>query len=110
MKPKYSIWLAELDAKGVATGAARDLINDIQRPTRLSPFPDGQRLLICHDEGLDVVNVKTGETSPLDWPKLHDPDLPQGQPLIITDAVLRPDGEEVVFSGLRWSGDVDDGA
>jgi len=110
MKPKYSVCVIELDDDGLPAGSARTIIHDIPQPTSLSAFPDGARLLVCHDGGLDILDVDTGEKSAVHWPELRDPELLQGQPLIIRGAVLCPDGDRVAFSGLRWSGEPEDPA
>jgi hypothetical protein len=77
---------------------------------RASWFLDGQRLLLSCADGLHVVNVGDRSVAPLDLPELRDPDLPQGEPLALRDAVLSPDGGKLAFSARRWSGHHEDPA
>jgi hypothetical protein len=108
MQPRYSVWIVGVDEDGSPTLPPRKIAEDIPRPTSLSALPDNERLLVCHEDGPEVVDIETGERLPMKWPELRDPDLPGGVPLMIGDAALRPDGEEVAFSALRWSGKAED--
>jgi len=72
---------------------------------RLSFFPDGRRLLVWHEGGLEVVDVAAKTRQPLALPELHDPDLPQGPPLKLRDPAVSPDGRRLAFSGYRDAGE-----
>ncbi len=75
---------------------------------RLSAFPDNRRLLVWHSKGLDVLDVETRKLTPLGLPELHDPDLPDGKPLVVQEPAVSPDGQQIAFSAVRWSGKPED--
>ena len=75
---------------------------------RLSAFPDNRRLLVWHSKGLDVLDVETRKLTPLGLPELHDPDLPEGKPLVVQEPAVSPDGQQIAFSAVRWSGKPED--
>ena len=87
-------------------------------PERLSPFPDGKRVLISYIGNEyemknlpEIINIETKMRLPLKLPTLLDPDLPKGKPLVPREITVSPDGQQIAFSALRWSGDPkDDGA
>jgi hypothetical protein len=82
----------------------RKIVEDLPEPGRLSWFPDGQRLLVWHEKGLEIVDVAAPKRTPLALPPLHDPDFPEGPSLELHDVVIDPTGTKLTFSGLRWSG------
>jgi hypothetical protein len=77
------------------------LLEGFGKVGRMSFFPDGQRLLVWHEGGLDVVDVEAHTKEPLGLPALHDPDLPGGPELKLQDPVVSPDGTQLAFSGYR---------
>lgn len=100
-------------------GKPEKIIDLDEEPERLSWPPDGRKILVAYksvppffprplDEippnRLDLVDVLTKTKTPLQLPLLRDPDLPQGQPLFVKYAGLRPDGKTISFSAVRWSG------
>lgn len=64
---------------------------------RLSLFPDGKRLLVTTNNGLEIVDVESGVRTPLPLQNLQDPD--SHQPVIVHEAAVSPDGVWIAFSG-----------
>jgi hypothetical protein len=70
------------------------------RLNRLSPFPDGRRLLVTANDGtVEIVTLADGTRHCLPLSSLRDPEA--GARLEVHDATLNPDGTRVAFSG-RW--------
>ena len=85
--------------------APETILTGLGRVRRMSCFPDGDRLLLWHDAGLDVVDVVAKTQTSLDLPDLQDPDMAEAPPLKVREPVLSPDGQRLAFSGLLESGD-----
>jgi len=130
--PKYApdgSWLAFTAREYIGPGSAIDTVclvrmDETEQPaaepqlivtglpalSSLSVFPDAQRLLVCHERGLEVIDLDSRTKFPLKWPSLRDPDLPGDYGVVVREAALSPDGARIAFSGLRWSGNVQDPA
>ncbi|MFW5867867.1 MAG: hypothetical protein ACOCX2_08630 [Armatimonadota bacterium] len=104
-----SIRVARSDVPYWDVPAPEIVLGEVPRVNGLSGFPDG-RLLVSHAEGLGILDPPARQLTPLELGELHDPDLPNGQPLEVRDPVVSPDGTKLAFSGLRWSGDPEDAA
>ncbi len=87
----------------------KKIIDGLTFPSRLSWFPDGRRLLVAYpSRNPDVIDVLTGLREPLLLPVLRDPDLLNSQPLTLDNATLNPEGNQIAFDSLRWSGKPED--
>ena len=109
-KPSSSVYVQALSEAGLPEGAAREVMGQIADAESLSAFSDGRRLMLCRETGVDVIDVLSGRHEALMLGSLHDPDLPEGEALLVHGACPSPDGEKMAFSGLRWSGRPDDAA
>jgi len=96
----WSLFRVRADAPHQNT-AVEEVLAGFGRVGRMSFFPDGRRLLVWHEGGLDVVDVEARTREPLGLPDLLDPDLLDGPPLKIQDPVVSPDGACLAFSGYR---------
>ena len=106
----HAVRLVRLDERGKRVG-------DVVRLTDWRPFarglgfaPDSGSVFVLDGNQLERVNVATRAKSVTVFPQLHDPDLPTGKPLTLSDARLSPDGDTLVFSSERWSGRASDSA
>jgi len=109
-KPSSSVYVQALSEAGLPRGAAREVMGQIADAESLSAFSDGRRLMLCRETGVDVIDVLSGRHEALMLGSLHDPDLPEGEALLVNGACPSPDGERIAFNGLRWSGRPDDAA
>jgi len=124
---EWAIYLAKSaeTPEGKKPEKPRKIISKLPLIERMSFFPEGKRMLISYsgNEGTnsedifglkrwpDILDLESKTIKPLNLPILHDPDLPQGKPLVVREPILNPGGTKIAFSALRWSGDPkDDGA
>ncbi|MBU0610551.1 MAG: hypothetical protein KKI08_21895, partial [Armatimonadetes bacterium] len=68
---------------------------------RLSVFPSGDRLLVSHAGGLDIVEVGSGSRKSLAIPPLRDPE--GSQYLRMEHPTIDPSGKLIVFRALHQS-------
>jgi Tol biopolymer transport system component len=122
LKIRYALYIVSSDqAVGDKNYIPPHLIaGDIPTPTRISWFPDGQKVLLSYQNGdwydktqnniypPEIVDIKNGKRISLGWPMLHDPDFPQGFPLVPEELAVNPAGDRVAFCAMRWSGDPKD--
>ncbi|OPZ86236.1 MAG: hypothetical protein BWY76_01045 [bacterium ADurb.Bin429] len=73
------------------------VVTDVPRITRISPFPDGTRVLLSTAEGLEIVTLADKTRTKLTL-TLTDPTT--RQPLTIHEATVSPTCEQIAFTGL----------
>jgi len=103
-EPVYALYEAPAEkwSKG-ATELAR-IAGGFPMVMRMTMFPDGNRLLMWHLGGLEVVDLAGKERRPVLLPSVLDEGFPGGTVLETRDFAAGPGNDEITFSGLRWSG------
>lgn len=88
--------------------APEKLVSDLPWPERISWFPGGKSVLVSYygsdEEAVNtpvIVDIQMKELKALTLPKMFDPELPDGTPLVVRDIVLSPAGDRIAFRALR---------
>lgn len=106
----WDLLRADRGRSGTLSASPRTIAKGIVPPATISTFPDGRRLLVAHQKGLDVVDLRANTKTRLAMPSLQDPDLPRGPALIPRQFALSPDGKRLAFCAYRGRGGAKEGA
>lgn len=111
LRQLHSVQVVYLDGSGAPIDGPKRVADHIVAPLSVSAFPAGGRVLVCHEDGLEQLSVTTGVRSALPWKNAPSLVAPAEEPLLrVRDACLSPQGDQVAFSGLRWSQEPEDPA
>ncbi len=120
-QPNWSLFRVSSDPS--SKNVPDKIVELVGEPERLSWMPESKQVLVAYKKPpvasplaeekqpkvpFEMIGVDEKTRKTLTFPELHDPDLPNGRPLIMKVATLSPEGQTITFSALRWSGSAQD--